>query len=126
MARGQTVEQDRALGVDRTNRPIDLVHLARQTLGDRALECEVLRMFDSQLSVYFARVRETRDPEALAMGLHTLRGASLGIGATVLVQAVREAETELAKTGQVQSETRDDMAIAVAETSTYIARLLER
>jgi len=110
---------------DRTTRPIDLVHLARQTLGDRSLESEVLRMFDTQLGVYFSRVRASRDADELAMGLHTLRGASLGIGATLLAELARDAEAELAETGAVDEETLDDMAMAVAETSAYIARLLE-
>jgi len=110
---------------DRTARPIDLAHLARQTLGDRSLEGEVLRMFDTQLGVYFSRVRASRDADELAMGLHTLRGASAGIGATLLADLARDAQAELAETGTIDEETLDDMAMAVAETSAYIARLLE-
>ena len=109
----------------RTTRPIDLVHLARQTLGDRSLENEVLRMFDTQLGVYFSRVRASRDPDELVMGLHTLRGASAGIGATLLAELARDAQAELEETGRLDEETLDDMAMAVAETSAYIARLLE-
>ena len=36
------------------SRPIDLVHLARQTLGDRSLEQEVLRLFLTQMDVYMS------------------------------------------------------------------------
>lgn len=104
--------------------PIDLGHLTRQTQGDRGLEIEVLRLFDAQLPVYFARIRETRDHAALAMGLHTLRSASLGVGATVLARMAGAAEEELARTGAVDAETLDDLEMAVAETSAYIGRLL--
>src|ERR1041384_778223 len=39
------------------DRAIDLVHLARTTLGDRALEREVLQLFDRQSSMLIARMR---------------------------------------------------------------------
>ena len=35
-------------------RPIDLVHLSRMTLGDRGLEREVLALFDRQATVLAA------------------------------------------------------------------------
>lgn len=106
--------------VDRTSRPIDLVHLARQTLGDKALECEVLRMFDRQVVLYFERVRASTDADELAMGLHTLKGASNGIGAVSLASIARAAEVELRETGAIDAETLDDLAMAVAEVSAYI------
>lgn len=110
--------------IDRTSRPIDLVHLARQTLGDRSLECEVLRMFERQVNLYFERVRETNDPHELAMGLHTLKGASLGVGAMALAEIVGGAEAEFARTGRIDAETLDDMAMAVSEVSAYIVDLI--
>ena len=39
------------------DRPIDLVHLARTTLGDRSLEREVLQLFDRQSTLLIARMR---------------------------------------------------------------------
>ena len=47
---GLNVEAETAL--QGASRPIDLVHLARQTLGDRSLEQEVLRLFLTQMEVY--------------------------------------------------------------------------
>jgi len=40
-----------------SSRPVDLVHLSRYTLGDRALEREVLELFSAQGSVYLERLR---------------------------------------------------------------------
>ena len=111
--------------VDRTSRPLDLVHLARQTMGDRALECEVLRMFERQVNLYFERVRATTDAQEMAMGLHTLKGASLGVGAMALAELVRGAGTEFRRDGRVDAETLDDMAMAVAEVSAYILSIVE-
>ena len=111
--------------VDRTNRPLDLVHLARQTMGDRGLECEVLRMFERQVNLYFARVRATTDAHEMKMGLHTLKGASLGVGAMALAELVRGAEQEFSRDGMVDAETLDDMAIAVSEVSAYILSIVK-
>ncbi|WP_127143297.1 Hpt domain-containing protein [Pelagibacterium montanilacus] len=110
--------------VDRTTRPIDLVHLARQTFGDRMLECEVLRLFEQQVRLYFDRVRTTTDREELAIGLHTLKGASAGVGAVVLADLAGSAEIEFRETGGLEEETLADMAMAVEEVCAYIARLV--
>ena len=39
-----------------SSRPVDLVHLSRYTLGERALEREVLELFCSQSSIYIERL----------------------------------------------------------------------
>src|SRR5437588_8394462 len=68
------------------DRPIDLVHLARTTLGDRALEREVLQLFDRQSSMLIARMR-TAAPAAVATLAHTLKGSARGIGAWRVARA---------------------------------------
>jgi len=40
-----------------SSRPVDLVHLSRYTLGERALEREVLELFCIQSLVYLERLR---------------------------------------------------------------------
>jgi len=110
--------------VDRTSRPIDLVHLARQTLGDRGLECEVLRMFETQVNLYFERLRAATDEYEITMGLHTLKGAARGVGAVVLAEQAAAAEAEYARTGRLDEETLADLGMAVAEVSGYIGTLL--
>lgn len=110
--------------IDRTNRPIDLVHLARQTMGDRGLECEVLRMFERQVNLYFERLRETRDSHEISMGLHTLKGASQGVGAVALAAQAKAAEAEFRETGRLDEETLDDLAMAVSEVSAYILAIV--
>src|SRR5438309_1097539 len=60
---------------------IDLVHLARQTLSDQALEVELLDLFERQSARIVAQLRETRDADAKIRGdlAHTLRGSALSI-----------------------------------------------
>jgi hypothetical protein len=44
----RTIDSKDAPSLAPDDRPIDLVHLARATLGDRSLEREVLQLFDRQ------------------------------------------------------------------------------
>lgn len=72
-------------------RPVDLVHLARQTLGDRALEAEVLGLFLHRAK----QVREeiaTAEPPHRKLLAHGLKGAALGIGAFSVADCAAEIE----------------------------------
>ncbi len=62
------------------SRPIDLVHLARQTCGDRDVEEAVLAMFMHQLSDVGDRLEKTKSIERQELA-HGLIGAARGIGA---------------------------------------------
>lgn len=62
-------------------RPIDLVHLARQTLGDRALEAEILRLFVAQTANVLARLRSAEDVRQRGDLAHTLKGSARAVGA---------------------------------------------
>ena len=53
----QSLDSKDAPSLAPDDRPIDLVHLARTTLGDRALEREVLQLFDRQSDILIARMR---------------------------------------------------------------------
>lgn len=61
-------------------RPIDLVHLARQTMGDRMLEEEVLQLFIQQAILIGERIRDA-DPLERKRLAHGLKGSARGIGA---------------------------------------------
>jgi HPt (histidine-containing phosphotransfer) domain-containing protein len=62
-------------------RPIDLVHLARQTLGDRSLEREVLTLFVVQARSVLAQM-EMAAPGRVRLDLaHTLKGSARSVGA---------------------------------------------
>jgi hypothetical protein len=105
-------------------RPIDLVHLAKQTLGDSGLECEVLRMFDQFATGTFARIERSTNAEELLAHLSSLRGGAAGIGAWTIVDLVETAETEITA-GTVNPERIDDIEMALNEVSAFIADLLE-
>ncbi|KAF2990300.1 Hpt domain-containing protein [Methylocystis sp. MJC1] len=77
---------------------LDLVHLSQQTLGDQALESELLRLFDRQNAQFAARLRETRqsdDARARADLAHTLKGSARAVGAFALGEAAEAYESAL-------------------------------
>jgi len=72
-------------------RPIDLVHLARMTFGDRSLEREVLTLFDRQAGILMARM-EAAVPASVPALAHTLNGSARGIGAWRVARAAEALE----------------------------------
>jgi HPt (histidine-containing phosphotransfer) domain-containing protein len=81
--------------------PLDLVHLARQCLGDRELEDELLRMFRRQARTLTA---ELSDPSLLSLEskakiAHKLRGSALAVGARRVAGAAWRIEELAAAAG---------------------------
>jgi hypothetical protein len=74
---------------------IDLVHLARMTLGDRKLELQVLELFDRQAELLLARMQEV-EPAGVATLAHTLGGSARGIGAWQVAAAAEALERAVA------------------------------
>lgn len=61
-------------------RPIDLAHLARQTMGDRGLEQEVLSLFVQQVRQAGDRIANAAPDECRQL-THSLIGSARGVGA---------------------------------------------
>src|SRR5262245_10007719 len=72
-------------------RPIDLVHLARMTLGERSLEREVLQLFDRQAAILMGRM-QAAPAAAMAALAHTLKGSARAIGAERVARAAETVE----------------------------------
>ncbi|MFN3349282.1 Hpt domain-containing protein [Pseudorhodoplanes sp.] len=106
------------------DRPIDHVHLARMTLGDRALEREVLTLFERQIGLLMARIETAPHPVAAAAA-HTLKGSADGIGAFAIAKAAAEVE-QAAREGDMarRSFAVEALRAAISETRTEIAELL--
>ncbi len=106
-------------------RPIDLVHLAKQCLGDEMLEAEILRMFDGTIESYGNRLRAATIRDDLALVLHSVKGAAGGIGAWTLADLAALAEAELHAKSALAPETIADLSLAIEEVRTFITRLLD-
>ncbi len=77
-------------------RPIDLVHLARQTLGDRALEREVLDLFVVQARSVVDQLAAASDQRRRMELAHTLKGSSRSVGAWRVAAHAEACETMIA------------------------------
>ncbi len=83
------------MGVDNReveDRPVDLVHLSRFTMGNRDLEREVLSLFCKQSVLFIDRLREAADDQAWREAAHTMKGSARGIGAWAVGDAAHAAE----------------------------------
>jgi hypothetical protein len=82
-------------------RPLDLVHLARQCLGDCELEDELLRLFRAQSQTLTAQLS---DPSQLSLEskaniAHKVRGSALAVGARRVAAAALKIEELAAAAG---------------------------
>ena len=73
---------------------LDLVHLARQSLGDRALESELLQLFHRQAAHIIGRLADpaVADPKRRADLAHTLKGSARTVGAKAVAAAAERYE----------------------------------
>jgi HPt (histidine-containing phosphotransfer) domain-containing protein len=116
-----TIDSNDAPSLAPDDRPIDLVHLARTTLGDRSLEREVLQLFDRQSALLLARMRAAA-PDGLVALAHTLKGSARGIGAWRVARAAEA--VELAE-GSQAAVALDALSAATDEACALIAELLK-
>ena len=79
---------------------VDRDHLCRMTLGDRSLECEVLRLFERQADMLIGRMASAT-PANIKTLAHTLDGSARGIGAWRVSQAAKDVEQAVAEGADV-------------------------
>jgi len=72
--------------------PIDLGHLHRQTMGDRHLQREVLKMFLRHSREQIERLKTAESVEARREAAHSLVGSAKGIGAFIIASIADEIE----------------------------------
>jgi HPt (histidine-containing phosphotransfer) domain-containing protein len=117
----RTIDSKDAPSLAPDDRPIDLVHLARTTLGDRSLEREVLQLFDRQAALLITRMRSAT-PGGVVIIAHTMKGSARGIGAWRVARAAEA--VELAASADV-GDALERLAAAADEARTVIADLLK-
>ena len=72
-------------------RPVDLAHLGRQTMGDRALEQEVLALFVQQALSVRDKIIDADARERMLLA-HGLKGSARGIGAFAVAECAASIE----------------------------------
>jgi HPt (histidine-containing phosphotransfer) domain-containing protein len=125
-------DESRAGGFDP---PLDLVHLARQCLGDHELEAELLGLFRLQAPALTAQLADQSllSLQSKAKIAHKLRGSALSVGAGRVAQAAwrieelaAEADARPGEHGQRLDEAGGIAALlfAVTEAVVEIDRIL--
>lgn len=74
------------------SRPVDLVHLARQTGGDRDLEEEVLQLFLKQAASLGREMEIASDNDTRLKAAHTIKGAARAVGAFEVAELANDLE----------------------------------
>ncbi len=106
-------------------RPIDLVHLARTTLGDPSLEGEMLEAFGLKASMLILRMQQAAR-SSICAAAQALKGSAPGIGAWRIASAAEAVELAAASGAQPELESAVDRLGVVAEqTRAAIAELLQ-
>jgi HPt (histidine-containing phosphotransfer) domain-containing protein len=114
-----------------SSRPVDLVHLSRYTLGERALEREVLDLFCTQSVVYIDRLKHAQSDKDWRDAAHSLKGSARAIGAWRAAAAAERAEglSAAAIAGDAlaafRAERIDEIESSVREVESYIGALLK-
>jgi HPt (histidine-containing phosphotransfer) domain-containing protein len=98
-------------------RPIDLVHLARQTMGDKALEVEVLQMFARQARRCIMELA-SNDAAMIEATAHRLKGAAQAVGAFAVSAAAEVLETDGRNAASIAN-----VGFAVIEAENFILKL---
>ena len=103
--------------------PIDFEHLQRTTLGDAAIEQEVLTIFAAQ-SARLVRTLAAMPADASALA-HTLKGSARAIGAFAVGDAAARLEAAIARVFDA-SAALAELGEAVAEARAAIEAVLRR
>lgn len=85
------VPQAAAHQPDRSDSVIDRSHLAQMTLGDPALEREILQLFDRQSELLVDRMQQVGSAGVSALA-HTLKGSARSIGAWHVARSAEAVE----------------------------------
>src|SRR6266567_8123972 len=104
-------------------RPIDLVHLARTTLGDPSLEGEMLEAFGLKASLLILRMQQAA--RSICAAAQALKGSARGIGAWRIASAAEAVELAAASSAEPELKLAvDRLGVVAEEARAAIAELL--
>ncbi|HEV7309153.1 Hpt domain-containing protein [Ensifer sp.] len=98
-------------------KPIDFAHLAVQTMGDKALEIEVLQLFARQARQVLKEIVESEDI-VRAQAAHRLKGAALAVGAVDVASVAGDIEQRPSDASHLEK-----LSAAVLEAELFILKL---
>jgi HPt (histidine-containing phosphotransfer) domain-containing protein len=87
-------------GTGPAGQALDLVHLSAQTFGDRALERELLELFEQQCRRLLPTIADQHASMARADAAHSLKGAARAVGAGCVAAIADAIEAALERGGE--------------------------
>jgi HPt (histidine-containing phosphotransfer) domain-containing protein len=103
---------------------IDLVHLARYTLGNVELEREILDLFAGQAPDTVERLRTAASEREWREAAHTLKGSARAVGAWQLAEVAASVErTDAWQTAPAKTAAVATIERALQETTAFIEEL---
>jgi len=99
------------------SRPIDLVHLAAQTQGNKSLEIEALQMFVRQARNVLREIGQSGSGSAASASAQ-LRNAASAVGAFKVADAAARVEENAADAGAIAN-----LGAAVLESENFVLKL---
>jgi hypothetical protein len=100
------------------DRPIDLVHLATKTKGDKAVEIEILQMFARQARGCLQALANAPEAAARVVIAQRLKSAADAVGAHAIFSAAEAVERDGPDAGRVAA-----IAARVLEAENFILKL---
>jgi HPt (histidine-containing phosphotransfer) domain-containing protein len=102
--------------------PIDLAFLRRYTLGDAAVEREVLELFCSHAPAIVAELKSASSEKAWRNAAHSLKGSARALGAWAVARGAEQAEAASPHYWQA-GEIVASLERAVEEVRRYVATI---
>ncbi len=115
----KAVEKNATSGFEPDAYPVDLVHLARQTLGDRELEREVLGLFVNQSTLYLRRLEKAKSVKERKNAAHTILGSARGLGAWQVAREAEKFEASCTRSSDFRG-----LSCAVNDANAYIRHIM--
>jgi HPt (histidine-containing phosphotransfer) domain-containing protein len=118
-----TGREPSAIGTGCSERAVDLVHLARMTLGDREVEREVLDLFVRQIDSLLAGL-DSNAPASAGLLAHRMKGSARGVGAWAVAAAAEIVEDAASSRPEALPKAVAGLARRSQEAKTVIEDLL--
>ncbi len=108
-----------------SKKPVDLVHLSKQTFGSKDLEIEVLGLFLSHSVQCLNRLKVAANDKEWADAAHSIKGSANTIGAWMIGELAETYERKACK-GELADKVSacQEIETLVNETNCYISTFL--
>lgn len=108
------------------DKPVDLVHLSRQTFGSKELEAEVLGLFLNHSRLCMQRLKQATNAAECVEAAHAIKGSARTIGAFALADMAERLEQSIVRDRFEDREPAiNEIEQCLDETNSYIHHLID-